>query len=66
MPKEVVEPLVKAIATAAQEPDYRKFLEERNNTISLYLTPEEQFRKYQEQREVFRDILDKAGLLKEK
>jgi tripartite-type tricarboxylate transporter receptor subunit TctC len=66
MPKEVVDPLVKAIATAAKEPDYRKFLEERNNTISLYLNPGEQFRKYQEQREVFRDILDKAGLLKEK
>ena len=66
MPKEVVEPLVKAIAIAAKEPDYRKFLEERNNTISLYLNPEEQFRKYQEQREVYRDILDKVGLLKEK
>jgi tripartite-type tricarboxylate transporter receptor subunit TctC len=66
MPKEVVAPLVKAIAIAAKEPDYRKFLEERNNTISLYYTPEEQFRKYMEQREVFRDVLDKAGLLKEK
>jgi len=66
MPKEVVGPLVKAIAIAAKEPEYRKFLEERNNTISLYLTPEEQFRRYMEQREVFREVLDKAGLLKEK
>ena len=66
MPKEAVDILVKAIETAAKEPDYRKFLEERNNTIPLYLTPEEQFRTYQQQREVFRTVLDNAGLLKEK
>jgi len=66
MPKDVVDILVGAIEKAAKDPDYRKFLEERNNTVSIYLTPEESVRQYDEQRQVFRAVLGDAGLLKEK
>ena len=66
MPKDVVEILVKAIETAAKNPEYKKFLEERNNTISLYQTPEQQLATYSEHRAMFREILGNAGLLKEK
>ena len=66
MPKEAVDVLVRAIEIAAKEPEYQKFLAERNNTIPIYVTPEEQYRRYMEQREVFRTVLDNAGLLKEK
>jgi tripartite-type tricarboxylate transporter receptor subunit TctC len=66
MPKDVVDILVKAVETAAKDPDYRKYLEERNNTMSIYLTPEQAIQQYREAREVFRDILGKTGLLKEK
>ncbi len=66
MPKDVVDILVKAVEKAAKDPDYRKFLEERNNTVSLYLTPEESTRQYDEQRIVFTEVLGAAGLLKQK
>ena len=66
MPKEITDKLVKAVEIVAKDPDYRKFLEERNNTISLYLNPEGAVKRYDDQREVFRDILSKAGILKEK
>jgi tripartite-type tricarboxylate transporter receptor subunit TctC len=66
MPKDVVDILVKAVEVGAKDPDYKKFLEERNNTMSIYLTPEQALRQYDEQRKVFRDILEKTGLLKEK
>ena len=66
MPKDVVGILVKAIETAAKNPEYKKFLEERNNTISFYRTPEEALATYSEHRAMFREILSNAGLLKEK
>jgi tripartite-type tricarboxylate transporter receptor subunit TctC len=66
IPKDIVEILVKAIETAAKNPEYKKFLEERNNSISLYQTPEQAFATYSDHRAMFREILGQAGLLKDK
>jgi tripartite-type tricarboxylate transporter receptor subunit TctC len=66
MPKEITEVLIKAVEIAAKDPDYRKIVEERSSTVCLYLPPEQAIEDYAKLREIFRDILGNAGLLKEK
>lgn len=66
MPKEITELLVKANEVATNDPNYKKFLEERVNSIPLYWSPEQTINELDKQRETVRDILDKAGILKEK
>jgi tripartite-type tricarboxylate transporter receptor subunit TctC len=66
MPKEITEILVKSIETAAKDPDFLKILETKTFGTSLYLTPEETIKLLDEQRQLIRDIMGKAGLLKEK
>ena len=65
MPKEITDKLVKAFETAANDPEYHKFVIERN-VVPFYLPPEKAVRFYDEQRKVVRAIMEKAGILKEK
>jgi len=65
MPKEAVDKLVKAFETAANEPEYKKFVIERN-AVPFYQPPDKAVQFFDEQRKVVRAIMDKAGLIKEK
>ena len=65
MPKSIVEQLVKVFKEAANHPDYVKFVENQN-AIPLYLTPERTLNRLDEQRKIYRTIMEKAGVLKEK
>lgn len=63
MPKEVVAALVPAIEKAVKDPAFVKFANERN-TRWEYIPPQEVVKKFDERREVVRDIMAKAGILK--
>jgi tripartite-type tricarboxylate transporter receptor subunit TctC len=64
LPKEVVERLSKAIEQAAREPDFIKFVEERDARWE-YIAPEKVVPALSARREVVKEIMAKAGLLKE-
>ncbi|MCX5913809.1 MAG: tripartite tricarboxylate transporter substrate binding protein [Deltaproteobacteria bacterium] len=64
MPKDVVEILVKAIKQAVHEPDYVKFCSERNARW-VYTPPEKMVSVFDMRREIVREIMSKAGFLKE-
>ena len=51
--------------TAANDPEFKTLLAQ-NNALPLYLPPERAIKWYDEQRKLYRDIMDKAGILKEK
>ena len=63
--RDITEKLVGIFKKAANEPEYKKFLVERN-AIPIYLDPDQTLKHYAEQTIMYRGILDKAGLLKEK
>jgi len=65
MPKDIADQLVGVFKEAATHPDYVKYIEEQN-AIPMYLTPEQTFKRLEEQRKIYRDIMEKAGVLKEK
>ena len=65
MPREITEKLIQAFAAAANDPDYQKYISERF-TAPFYLPPERIAPFCDEQRAVVRNIMDKAGILKEK
>ena len=65
MPREVVDRLVKAFESASNEPEYKKFVIERN-AVSFYLPPYKAVQFFDEQRKVVRAIMNRAGILKEK
>ncbi len=65
MPKDITEKLVKAFEVAAHDPEYQKFVTERN-AFPFYLSPDKAVQFFDEQRKVVRAIMDKAGILKEK
>jgi tripartite-type tricarboxylate transporter receptor subunit TctC len=64
MPKEVVAMLVSAIEKAAKEPEYVKFANERN-TRWEYIPPEKVVPMFDERSKAVKEIMGKAGLLKE-
>jgi len=64
MPKNVVEILVKAIKQAVNEPDYVKYCTERNARWE-YIPPENVVPLFDKRRTVVREIMSKAGILKE-
>jgi len=64
MPKRVVDPLVKAIEKAAHEPDYIKFCTERNTRWG-YIPPDKVVAEFDKRRIAVREIMSKAGILKE-
>jgi len=65
MPKDITDKLTKALETAANDPGYQKFLLERSST-PFYLPPEKIVLHLDGQRKVARNIMEKAGILKEK
>ena len=64
MPKGIVEILAKAIKQAAHEPEYVKFCSERNARW-VYIPPEKIVSVFDKRRETVREIMSKAGILKE-
>lgn len=64
MPKEVLDKLVRAFESAANDPEFKKFLVERD-VMPAYLSPKESIENYDEQRRLCRSILERAGMLKE-
>jgi tripartite-type tricarboxylate transporter receptor subunit TctC len=64
VPKEELEKLTKAFASAANDPEYQKFLKERFSN-PFYLPPDKITPYLDEKRKVVREIMSKAGLLKE-
>ncbi|OGP94524.1 MAG: hypothetical protein A2157_08395 [Deltaproteobacteria bacterium RBG_16_47_11] len=65
MPKDIAEKLAKAFETAANDPEYVKFVIERN-AFSFVTTLDKTVQFLNEQRKVYRSIMEKAGILKEK
>ena len=63
MPAAITDKLVKAFETAASEPEYKKFVIERN-AVPFYQPPGQAVVFFDEQRKVVRSVMEKAGLLK--
>ncbi len=64
LPQAIAEKLAKAIELVANEPAYQKLVISAN-AIPVYLPPDKALQNLDEQRKVFREIMDKAGILKE-
>jgi putative tricarboxylic transport membrane protein len=64
MPKEIVALLVSAIEKAAKDPEYIKFAVERN-TRWEYIGPDAVVPAFDKRRDAVREIMGKAGILKE-
>ena len=64
MPKEIVAILVSAVEKAAKDPEFVKFAVERN-TRWEYIPPEKIVPAFDKRRVVVREIMSKAGILKE-
>ena len=64
MPKEIVAVLVSAIEKAVKDPGYIKFANERN-TRWEYIPPQNIVPAFDKRRAAVREIMGKAGLLKE-
>jgi len=64
MPKDVVDKLAKAIEKAVKEPEYVKFCGERNARWE-YIPPDKVVAEFDKRRLVVREIMSKAGILKE-
>jgi len=65
MPKDISEKIVKAFQVAANDPEYHKFLELRSAN-EFYLPPDQIVSFCDEKRKLVRNIMGKAGILKEK
>lgn len=65
MPKEATDKLAKAFEAAANDAEYRKFLSERF-ALPFYVPPDKIVSYLDGRRKTVREILDKAGILKEK
>jgi len=64
MPKEIVAILVSAIEKAVKDPDFVKYVSERNARWE-YIPADQVVASYDKRREVVRGIMKKAGILKE-
>lgn len=64
LPKEIVAILASAIEKAAKEPEFIKFATERN-TRWEYIPPDRIVSDFDKRRDVVREIMGKAGILKE-
>ena len=64
LPKEIVTILANAIEKAVKEPDFIKFVSERNARWE-YIPPGEVVASYDKRRDAVREIMSKAGILKE-
>jgi tripartite-type tricarboxylate transporter receptor subunit TctC len=64
MPKEVVSVLVPAIEKAVKDPEFVKFVNERNARWE-YIAPGDVNKKFDERRETVKAIMAKAGIIKD-
>jgi tripartite-type tricarboxylate transporter receptor subunit TctC len=64
LPKEIVTILVNAIEKAAKEPEFVKFVNDRN-TRWEYIPPDKVVPAFDKRRDAVREIMRKAGILKE-
>ena len=64
MPKEIATILVNAIEKAVKEPEYMKYVAERNARWE-WIPPEQVVASYDKRRDTVREIMRKAGILKE-
>ena len=65
IPRNIADKLIKALETAANDPEFHKFVFERNG-IPFYLPGDKLIKTLDEQEKLYRRILEKAGLLKKK
>ena len=65
LPKDITEILTKAFEKAINEPEYVKYVIERN-ALHTYMPPDQVVKFMDDRRAVVRRIMDKAGILKEK
>lgn len=65
IPKDISDQLAKAVEKVANDPEYQKFVGERD-AIPLHMPPEKAIQSLDEQRKIFRRIMGNAGILKEK
>jgi tripartite-type tricarboxylate transporter receptor subunit TctC len=65
LPKEVIQKLDEAFGTAVNDPVYQKFAIS-NDYIPTYMHPNEVTRNLDNQKKIFRTIMEEAGILKEK
>jgi len=65
LPQEVRDVLLKAFEKAANDPEFKDFLV-KNNGIPSYMTPENTVKWMNDQVSIYREIMGKAGILKEK
>jgi tripartite-type tricarboxylate transporter receptor subunit TctC len=65
LPKEVIQKLDEAFGTAVNDPVYQKFAIS-NDYIPTYMHPNEVTRNLDNQKKIFRSIMEEAGILKEK
>jgi putative tricarboxylic transport membrane protein len=65
LPKDITEILTKAFEKAINEPEYVKYVIERN-ALHTYMPPDQVVKFMDDRRTVVRRIMDKAGILKEK
>ena len=64
LPKEVVAVLVPAIEKAVKDPEFIKFVNERNARWK-YIPPGDINKKFDERRETVKAIMTKAGIIKD-
>jgi tripartite-type tricarboxylate transporter receptor subunit TctC len=64
LPKEVIEKISKAIEQAAKDPEFIKFVQERD-ALWEYIAPENVIPKLNARQVTVKEIMAKAGLLKE-
>jgi len=65
VPKDISEKLAKTFEKAANDPEYQKFVIERN-AFPFVTTLDKTVQFYNEQRKVYRLVMEKAGILKQK
>jgi len=65
LPEEISENLVRTVRTAADDPEFKSLLAQ-NNAMPLQLPPDQTVKWLDAQRKLYRDVMDKAGVLKEK
>jgi tripartite-type tricarboxylate transporter receptor subunit TctC len=65
LPKEITDKLVKAFEGAVKDPEYEKFISQRNS-FPFYLSPDQIMKYCEERQKVVQNIMQKAGIKKEK
>jgi tripartite-type tricarboxylate transporter receptor subunit TctC len=63
MPRNISEKLINAFKVASDDPEYQKFVTERNG-IPFVLSPDEVVKFLDEQTKTCRSVMTKAGILK--